>query len=170
MAMNLRKTTVYALHDDYKNGNVRAAPMYVLLGMFAKLPSQEVVEVLQEQIRSLTEYEFQPGELSIGPPEVSTEHDCNTKILVTSTSPEVEGQMYFYYNRVSVDRLNLGTEFVLSGEIGLSGILPRISAYAVVPLHEEQFVAAEVINGQLEVKAAETGYLFIPGSKINILS
>lgn len=162
----VRRVGGYILHKQIDPTYVNRVGGLILFGD-KELPSGiEAKSAVEEMILATALETIPSGELTIGLPEVVDRYSRNTRVLVTwPGNSGVEGGTYFYYDRVSVGRLNVPAEFQLETETTSHQLLPRLISATGKSLKEEDFVNNTFDNG-IKMEAAQNSYFFMPGSYI----
>lgn len=167
MSAKVRQAVTYVMYTPIRIPTVRSAVTYVIYGNLALPKGVDGKTALFNLIHELTEQELRPEDLIIGAPEVTTENGCNTRIRVTSPLRELEGEVYFYYNRAQMNRLPLPSNFVPS-KTDLHLLVPDLTTATGMVLSTSDFVNAPVTAGKVKIEAASTSYFFIPGSVLSL--
>lgn len=165
MSAKLRQAVTYVMYTPIRIPTIRSAVTYVIYGNLALPKGVDSKTALFNLIYELTEQDLQPEDLNIGPPEVTTENGCNTRIRVTSPLRELEGEVYFYYNRAQVSRLPIPSNFV-PAQTDLHLLVPDLQVATGMLVSTGDFVNAPVTAGKVLIEAASTSYFFLPGSTL----
>lgn len=170
MSTKVRQLPLYALYEPARKPAVRQLPLYVVYGDTGQLPRgvngrQGVFNMLQEQ----TERELGANHISIGVPEVSSLYDRNTRVLVTGASEYgINGEMYFYYNRVPLRSLYVPISFSLTGESSVYGLLGKLSTASETIVQQTDVLDAAVVNNKVMMTASDQSYFFLPGTQLEL--
>lgn len=109
---------------------------------------------------------------NLGAVEVSTDDPAyNSKVKVTPTPAALlSGEMYFYYNRIYMNRLPSLSSIVIGSAANVHALIPQINALTGMQLTTSDLVNDAIPAGYPEVTltAASTSYLFVPGTQIQI--
>lgn len=168
----VRQAPVYALYAKVRNPVVRSAPHYVLYSNSSPLPlnvtgQTGLLNLLQENTDKLLD----EGIFEFGPPEVSDQYGCNTRVLVAGKyGSGLLGSMYFYYNRAAIKRVYLDPSFLIAGETNVHSMLARIREASKMVIQQIDVVNSPVVGGKVQMTAADTSYFFLPGSTLELVS
>lgn len=170
--VKVRQAPAYALYKKLRTGRVRSTPHYVLYSNNRPLPLHVngltgLFNLLQENATK----ELNFNGLEFGPPEVTDQFGCNTKVLVTGKyGSGLLGSMYFYYNRAAIKRVYLDPLFVIAGAANVHSMLARINEASQMTLQQTDVVNSPVVGGKVQMTAASTSYFFLPGSTLELVS
>lgn len=108
-----------------------------------------------------------------GVPEVlAGDANYNTRVLVAPTAPaKLSGQMYFRYNRVTLDKIQMtANQFDIGTATSVSALLPTLNAASGMSLTMDDLVEATIpaTATSFTLTAASTSRLFIPGSTFKV--
>lgn len=165
MSAKLRQAVTYVVYAPIRIPTLRSAVTYVIYGNLALPKGVEGKVALFNLITDLADRTLNQGDLVLGEPEVTTENGCNTRIRVTSPLRELQGEVYFYYNRAQMNRLPIPSNFVPS-KTDLHLLVPDLITATGMVLSTGDFVNAPVTAGKVKIEAASTSYFFLPGSSI----
>ena len=171
MTAKIRQLPTYVLNSVPKKPILRQIPTYVLHGKDGPLPrgvsgKQGVFNMIKEQALR----ELGLGDLVFGLPETTTEHGCNTRVLVSGTyGTGILGELYFYYNRAEMKRIYLSRSFTRNGLVTAHELVGQLSIASGLVLVENDFVNTSYANGRITLIAATTSYFFQPGTSLEVV-
>lgn len=173
MAAKVRQAPVYAMWQDPIRPKIRQTPVFVMVIEPSMLPKNTAgPSAIARLVSEGAKTPILPGDISIGPPEVTTEYNCNTRILITAlekNSLNAEGSMYLYYNRAAVSRIDLPVNWTIAGtDTSTATALARLVTASGMALTMDDFVNNQLVGTSLKLEGAATSYFFIPGSFITL--
>lgn len=173
MTSKVRQVPMYVMHEDPIKPKVRALPVYLMVtepnGLPKSIPGSTAIFNL---VNEGTEKNLKPSDIVIGPPEVTTEFGCNTRILLTAVEGNdlyLTGSFYLYYNRAPMSRLELTSNWKLAGtDTSTATAFARLLTASGMVLTMNEFVDHPVIGSTLKLEASANGYFFEPGTFVNL--
>lgn len=172
--INLRRLAGYAMTQPANSINLRTLNGYAMVP-FAKLPTgangaSSLMTLILQKSKSVRP----ASQFSLGPVEVSTEPGYDSKALLTAQpSSLLSGSMYWYYNRAPMSKLSSAGNIAgitIGAAANTHALISAINAATGMVLTTADIVNTAIAAGAVEVTitAADTSYIFAPGSTVNI--
>lgn len=167
----LRTIGGYAMGQAPLSIQLRTLSGYAMVP-FAKLPLATNGQTsLMNLILQKSKITRPASQFSLGLPEASTEPGYDTKALLTALpAAQLSGSMYWYYNRVHMNRLTNLSGIVIGAAASTHGLIAAINTATGMLLTTADIVDTPIVAGSVEVTivAATTSYFFVPGSTAQV--
>ena len=174
MTSKVRQAPVYVMWEDPVKPKIRAMPVYLMVTEPNGMPkSVSGTTAIFNLVNDGTELNLKVGDVTIGLPEVTTEHGCNTKILITAVEGNdlnLIGSFYLFYNRAPMSRIDLLASYRLSStDSTTSTALGRININSGMALTMNDLVNNPVVGSSLKLEPSAANYFFEPGTFITLI-
>lgn len=174
MSSKIRQAPVYVMYEDPVKYKIRQVPVYLMVTEPSAVPkSIPGATAIFNLVNEATDLNLKTTDVSIGPPEVTTEYGCNTKILLTALETNtfnMVGSFYMYYNRALMSRIDLLASYRLaSGDSSTATALARINSASGMALTMNDLVNNQVVGSTLKLEPSASNYFFEPGTFITLI-
>lgn len=172
--LSMRMFNGYAMTQPANTVALRTLNGYAMVP-FAKLPTgangaSSLMALILQKSKSVRP----ASQFSLGPVEVSTEPGYDSKALLTAQpSSLLSGSMYWYYNRSPMSKLSSAGNIAgitIGAAANTHALISAINTATGMVLTTADIVNTAIVAGSVEVTltAADTSYIFAPGSTVNI--
>lgn len=173
--LSLRTFNGYAMGQPANTVNLRTLNGYAMVP-FAKLPTgangaSSLMTLILQKSKSVRP----ASQFSLGPVEVASDlAGYDTKALLTAQpSSLLSGSMYWYYNRAPMNKLSSAGNIAgitIGAAANTHALISAINTATGMVLTTADIVNTPIVAGSVEVTitAADTSYIFAPGSTVNI--
>lgn len=170
-AVQLRDIRGYAMVQLPAVVQLRSIAGYAMVPFNALPKGQTPAVALMTMILTQARTTRPATHFNLGAVEVGTETGYDTKVKVTPTaSALLSGEMYFHYNRVSMNRMPDLSSIAIGSAANTHALITQINALTGMVLTTSDLVNEDIPAGTPEftLKAASTSYLFTPGTQIQV--